>query len=425
MYHRGSAHSIITISLMVLVVMTSVNFAIYNVLTTTISRDWEEDFPSSALAGMTMRQRDQIPNLTSAGSMEKKKGLKAAATQVFSNKRLVVNATVPAKKIASNTSLDVEETLQVLRSMGIKESELNIHKQNLPPWSQILENYGGKNEAIILGLEYCEDYRKTTPFKDVALGPSGLFSTGTNLLYTLLKSNCQSPDHSRYGRQRPLKFTLMQVPWGKHNPEEARGVYEVGYMKRYVENPMTVLPVVSIRHPYTWMSAMCRHTYGTQWMHIPELCYKTLNLISPVEKVPYGAKNGTQSFRNSYKSLAHMYMEWYQPFFRQRDYKRLMIRFEDLVFRPKEVVTQVCECVGGTVTGWKGKFQYKIKSSNRGPGHGQRSDLITAFVKYGHPLSNFYAEYNKPDRIVMGEAFQEDQRDKGGIFHTFKYKLEA
>ncbi|KAL3918084.1 MAG: hypothetical protein SGILL_004409 [Bacillariaceae sp.] len=320
--------------------------------------------------------------------------------------------------------MGVEKTLQVLRDMGIKQTELDLHKQDLPPWSQILENYGGKDEPVILGLEYCEEYRKATPLKDVALGPAGLFSTGTNLLYTLLKSNCQSPDQSRYGRQRPLKFNLMQVPWGKHNPEEARGIYEVDYMKRYVENPMTVLPVVSIRHVYTWMSAMCRHTYGTQWAHRQDFCDKTLGLKSPIENVPYGATNGTKPIHSSYKSLAHMYMQWYRPYFHQHDYKRLMIRFEDLVYRPKEVVTKVCECVGGTMTGWKGKFQYKTKTSNKGQGHGERSDLMTAFIKYGQPLSNFYAEYNKIDRRTMDEAFRDDEQDNEGIFNTFKYKLQ-
>ncbi|KAL3940985.1 MAG: hypothetical protein SGARI_000759 [Bacillariaceae sp.] len=252
--------------------------------------------------------------------------------------------------------------MEVLRDMGVKESDLQAHLNDLPPWSQILENYGGKDEP---------------------------------------------------------------VPWGKHNPEEARGVYEVDYM-RYVENPMTVLPVVSIRHPYTWMSAMCRHTYGTKWMHRPEFCDKTLKLQSPIEKVPYGATgNSTHPIRNSYTSLAHMYMDWYRPYFQQQNYHRLMIRFEDLVYRPKEVVTQVCECVGGRITGWKGKFQYKKKTANKGDGHGQRSDLVTAFAKYGQPLSNFYAEYNEKDWHVMSEAFGGDQQAVHGIIRSFKYKLRV
>jgi hypothetical protein len=90
--------------------------------------------------------------------------------------------------------LGVDHTLHILETRGVKQLELNAHKQLVPSWSQILDNYGGSDQAVILGLEQCEDYRKTTPLREIALGPAGLFSTGTNLLYQLIKANCQGPD---------------------------------------------------------------------------------------------------------------------------------------------------------------------------------------------------------------------------------------
>ncbi|KAG7338927.1 hypothetical protein IV203_034598 [Nitzschia inconspicua] len=331
-----------------------------------------------------------------------------------------------AIKLSIQNQGNVDHTIDVLRRMGVKNSHLEDHKQDIPPWSQILDNYGGVDEVIILGQEQCEDYRKKTPLREIAIGPAGLFSTGTNLLYQLIKANCRGPDQTRYGRQRPLKFSLIQVPWGKHNPEEARGVYEVSTMNRYVENPMAVLPVVSIRHPYTWMSAMCTHGYGTRWPHRPEQCGRTLNLEGRIQKVPYGfVHNGTHPVKNTYQSLAHLYMEWYKPYFEQRNYPRLMIRFEDLVYRPKEVVTKICDCVGGTMTGWKGQFIYKTKTSNKGPGHGQRSDLLSAFIKYGQPLTHFYGQFNGPDRLIMSQAFRGERNavEEHNILDALKYPL--
>ncbi len=156
----------------------------------------------------------------------------------------------------TTVSPDVNQTIQVLVSMGVKYSELEKHLNEVPKFSQILNNYGGSNEPVILGLEYCEEYRQTIKKKQRAIGPAGLFSTGTNLLHDLIKSNCDPPGHN------PLKFALNQVPWGKHNPPEARGIHMVNNIKNLIQDPMAVMPVVSIRHPYTWMSAMCKHSYG-------------------------------------------------------------------------------------------------------------------------------------------------------------------
>jgi hypothetical protein len=156
----------------------------------------------------------------------------------------------------ATVSSDINQTIQVLLSMGVKHSDLKEHLREVPKWSQILNNYGGSNEPVVLGLDYCEEYRQTTKKKQRAIGPAGLFSSGTNLLHDLIKSNCDPPGHN------PLKFALRQVPWGKHNPPEARGLHRVKNGKNLIQNTMAVMPVVSIRHPYTWMSAMCKHSYG-------------------------------------------------------------------------------------------------------------------------------------------------------------------
>jgi hypothetical protein len=61
----------------------------------------------------------------------------------------------------------------------------------LPPWGQILDNYGA--EPVLLGMDRCRAYRDAVPPEQRMIAPAGMFSTGTNLLYTLLISNCLPP----------------------------------------------------------------------------------------------------------------------------------------------------------------------------------------------------------------------------------------
>ena len=170
-----------------------------------------------------------------------------------------------------------------------------------------------------------------------------------------------------------------------------------------VPNYDAVLPIVAIRHPYTWVSAMCKYSYNTRWQHKWEECYKTLQLTSPILKVPYGYKNHT----NTYPSLAHMWKYWYKEWYLDTLYQqspRIMVRHEDLVFRPEKVITPICECVGGTITQ---PFIYEEESANRGKGHGKgRSGLIDAVIKYGQPLHDWYVQYNKEDRVVLRTVLQ-------------------
>lgn len=199
---------------------------------------------------------------------------------------------------------------------------------------------------------------------------------------------------------------------------------------------------------------MCKHSYATRWNHDKNKCHESLYLKNPILKVPYGFKNFTDAVdtnithnvTNSYKSLAHMWKEWYTPYFLDKKYNqtpRLMVRHEDMVYRPEKVINKICECVGGQTrrnhssssssSNSTSGFQYEEESANRGKGHGKqgRSGLLTAVIKYGQPLQNWYDEYSASDRKIMKSVFQQDE-DKDGeaaavaiqnIFDTFQYKL--
>ena len=130
-----------------------------------------------------------------------------------------------------------------------------------------------------------------------------------------------------------------------------------------------------------------------------------------------------------------MWIEWYKPYFLDQQYNqtpRLMVRHEDLVYRPEKVVKKICECVGGSNFNdnpdWEAPdgFEYEEDSANMGPGHGKlgRSGLYTSVVKYGQPLRNWYEQYNGVDRKIMHQAFQEEPNlELRKIFETFQYRL--
>jgi hypothetical protein len=105
--------------------------------------------------------------------------------------------------------------------------------EQVPPWGQILENYGA--DPVILGLDRCQAYRDAVPPEQRMVGPAGMFSTGTNLFFTLMLFNCLPPPiedlnstvdniENTGGRKHKYlpvtismrkRFVQWQAPWGK------------------------------------------------------------------------------------------------------------------------------------------------------------------------------------------------------------------
>ena len=105
-------------------------------------------------------------------------------------------------------------------------NETNFEVSELPPWSQIVQNWNSKathnhntehsikpsevmeEEPVILGLDkYCAQFRaqhQQHPHQ-IRIGPTGLFSTGTNLIAALLRNNCHGPT-------KKARFAILQVP---------------------------------------------------------------------------------------------------------------------------------------------------------------------------------------------------------------------
>jgi hypothetical protein len=89
-------------------------------------------------------------------------------------------------------------------------------------------------------------------------------------------------------------------------------------------------------------------------------------------------------FVQQHDSLVGFWNDWYNDYM-NASFPRLIVRFEDLVFHAKDVVTQVCHCAGGEMK--KKKFTYIVDSAKKGDAaHGPqeaRTSLVDAMIRYG------------------------------------------
>jgi hypothetical protein len=197
------------------------------------------------------------------------------------------------------------------------------------------------------------------------------------------------------------------VPWGKHNPAYARLRFSIKYGA--AKNQTAFLPVVTVRHPYSWARAICEHPYGMEWIHSFETCDNSLELHRPA-RAAFGAAKHTH-----YDSILHAWRDWNLLYFQENDFPLLIVRLEDLTFRPEPVVRQICECIGGKMVE---DFIYNLESANKGRGHGtHRSDLLGAWIKYGEPIRHHSEKYSRRDWQIIRKVLQDD----GGMMDALHY----
>jgi hypothetical protein len=370
-----------------------------------------------------------------------------------SSKRFIVHRTVPNVSLSDLHDLDpsirealgnersirgesIEEVsqgkeplLKLLREAGIINIELEVIAL-LPTWDQVVQLYG--SEPRIIGLDTCVDYQeRTAALGHRILAPAGLFNTGTNLLATLLDSNCQfahdigaeSSNRQTSGmRSSPNTGSTVQwqVPWGKHVPAEQRRIHRIpGNKGSLLTNPDDVLPVVLVRDPYFWIQSLCRHPYSLQWEHTdkcPNLVDTSHGGDDTTSPLAVQAKLGSRQYE--WLSLAHVYNDWNRQYYHQSSsgeedaFPRLMIRMEDLIFFPKQVVTQVCQCGGGIVRTNFRHLVESVKEDDRATNAG--TTLVSAMIRYGSPLLRT-KDYTSKDLDFMNRNLDRE------LLHEFNY----
>lgn len=187
---------------------------------------------------------------------------------------LAVNLSLVALEQANYNAPTASSSSRSNRSKPDKQPLLDIlrlartHKltdeewESLPSWEQVVQRFGDKPR--IIGLETCQSYRDQVKPDDRAVGPSGMFNTGTNLLFELLNKNCRIRPPSA---KAPTKNhgMLWQVNWGKHQYSRFRHSNKV-HSDSNIRNS-AVFPIVMVRDPWTWLQSLCKVRYSTHWFH--------------------------------------------------------------------------------------------------------------------------------------------------------------
>lgn len=336
----------------------------------------------------------------------------------LASKEIDIVVDLGEKKVVANhnplppspSSSSKNGVMRMLQQAGIDDATIQQYHSQLPTDAQISDLYG--TEPIIYNLESCPTFRETVPAPQRMLGPAGLFSTGTNLLTQLLKQNCEIPERRQiYGPDATKEQLGMrwQVPWGKHTPAHYRELHST--QKAADINKHDVLPVVTIRNPYTWMQSMCKNPYTAKWKHA-RTCPNLRMGASGSEWNPVNVKFGAGT--DSYKSLVHLWNDWYKEYYQQQTaFPFLIIRMEDLVFHTQATIQQVCHCAGGQL---HSNFHYITQSAKAdSPGHDTSTNLVTSLIKYSH--IQVMAGFTKDDYQASRDGVDATLLEAFGYWH--------
>ena len=143
--------------------------------------------------------------------------------QVMENELSVADLQEEKKHRARNVErYGVDDHIVKILTAANVEIDEELAEQ-LPTWDDIVSMYGDK--PIIHGLDTCQTYRDTVKPEARMLGPAGMFNTGTNLLFELMKVNCNIKEARNVPSVDPLlpiKYReprrngmRWQAPWGK------------------------------------------------------------------------------------------------------------------------------------------------------------------------------------------------------------------
>lgn len=139
---------------------------------------------------------------------------------------------------------------------------------------------------------------------------------------------------------------------------------------------------------------MCKHHYTASWRpsdRCPNLIPNERDIannpfLAGKDHFPLSVKYA--DFRRHHESLSGLWNDWYNEYMGV-EFQRLFVRYEDLLFHPKNITETVCKCAGGQMN--KGKFTYVVDSAKKGLGaHGKiRTGYIDAIIKYGSERNRY------------------------------------
>ena len=176
--------------------------------------------------------------------------------------------------------------------------------------------------ARIVGLDTCAHFRRFLEDGDGAsIIVRGLFQNRVPILSQLMQKNCQLKEGDT------LTGMIHHVDIEDHFP-----------LRTF---PNTVLPIVVVEDPLRWMVNVCLDR-----PHVLEL-ETTLRSNCPALDESVLIRYLTFHNTTTHKSLAHLWNDWYEPWLSKHLGPRLLIRAEDVMLFPQELVESVCKCLGG------------------------------------------------------------------------------
>jgi hypothetical protein len=336
---------------------------------------------------------------------------------------------IPGDEAGNNLSLAQarrgrEAIINILEDAGIVEMSAS-DALHLPKWQQVEDLYGPK--PVILGLETCEAFRKRVPPEKRFIGVAGMFNSGTTAFGISLQANCRFVNHPANISNdlvTDVHGMLNQVPWAKH--KIAHNKYNNTIHPDIAKDH--VLPVVLVRDPYFWMQSMCKQGYGARWDHTVKHCpnlvpnefdRKKFKKLQDAESVAIWMGRSPKE-GPTWDSLVHYWNDWYDSYlYGAKDYPRLMIRFEDTLFHPKEVMRQVCQC-GGAQT--SKTLNYLVDEAKWNHKHAQ-NNMVSAMIKYGTDAGRYHnmTEEDKQfarsalnPELIKAFHYQQDNTSKAG-----------
>lgn len=117
--------------------------------------------------------------------------------------------------------------------------------------------------------------------------------------------------------------------------------------------------------------------------------------------------------KRTFESLAHLWRDWYSGYL-TAERPRLMIRQEDLVYRPRQVMDAVRDCLGAT-SFTQGSFVYLVGRSKWTQEHVKRqSNMMSSMIKYAMASQRF-------SNMTRGEVMYAEQV-MGDLMDLFHYR---
>lgn len=287
-----------------------------------------------------------------------------------------------------NRTTDYSWAETEFRNTGLNMSASDL--KNLPTNEEIKNLLGEKSIMVNKDSKQCLNFQNQVPKEKRWIGVSGLFNTGTNLLYKLLEMNCELPD-SKLGK--PVRW---QVPWGKHSYAHTSRNHTAPYYEHL--NKDDGLAIVIVRDPFTWSLSMCKNPYIVKWKYTEENCP---NLR---ESVPTWGPH---------KNLLYFYNDWYKKYTKQFPYPHVIIRLEDLTIRPKQTIENICECGGGRM---RSDFQYMTGSAKSGVGHKSTTGMEKAWQQV--MKKEKYRGFSPQDYEIARESLDMD------LMNMFGYQID-